>query len=251
MKQLIIATIGDDCSEYLNIYFESIKDTCDKIIFVWGMNEIKTQEILNEWQIKLGDKLVIFKRKFDKSNLNENSNARNFYLDYIKNNFLNDYCLVLDPDEILQYGERIKNIIKHFEENTEKKNFLISPRIRHFVYNLGFEDASLERHYCPNRFFQITNELFYPNGEHTVLNSKENNIEFITTDVFCLWHFREMLGGFNTLNKFKWNISKSNVHTKGTLNWWYNSMIFGSYPVKRINYNEIPYIIKKYFLLEE
>ena len=99
----------------------------------------------------------VYGNDWDESDPNTNGKSRNVYLKHLKENYPNDWCLVLDEDEILedQGIEKIKQII-----NKIKDPMILSPRIRHFIGDLGHEDATRDIHFVPNRLFKITDNFF-------------------------------------------------------------------------------------------
>jgi len=132
---------------------------------------------------------IIIERDYqhDSSIKNANSNQRNFYLDYLKKNHLGDYCLALDADEVCDENVyRLKEVIKELETMDAINNVAVlsSPEMVHFIQDLGHEDATREKHYCPNRFFKITEDLYYPDGEHPVLNKKRETLWCPKIDFF-------------------------------------------------------------------
>lgn len=250
--KIVCMIMGGNCKNTMDMCIESIIEV-DKIYFLYDTNSIdNTKEKLSNWKNLLNDKLEIWERPCGYHNLediNANSDARNYYLDKLKVLYPdgNVWCLVIDADEVVANMNWLLEIVKN-SEPTPNQKIILSPRIHHFVYNLGFEDATKDKHYVPRRLFLINNTLFYPNSQHPVLQSTDmGSVINMPMEILHIWHFRECLGVFEYLEKNNININKSDIHTPGYLNWWYNSMLFGSYPVKRVDYGEIPFVIKKYF----
>lgn len=239
---MIVACIGDNCSQTIDMFFKSIKEF-DKIIFVWGMEDNKTKIKLDEWKINLKDKLIIIENKFNQEDKTMNGKARNIYIDFIKKNYPNEYILVMDIDEILEDMSKLKNFINQVPKG------VYSPRIRHLVYNLGREDATLPVHFVFNRLFHIDCVEKYQEVEHPILDMKEGYKINYVYDV-VLWHFRETMGVFNTLDKHRWNTKKSNIHDEKNLKWWQENMLYGCFPTKIVFPFELPKVIKEEFELQ-
>jgi hypothetical protein len=65
---------------------------------------------------------------------------------------------------------------------------------------------------------------------------------------FTIWHLGEVGDHiFNIKRKAEEMRDKSQMHTPEFIDWWYKSMMIGSYPVKIINLDELPKIIKDKF----
>jgi len=260
-NKVIAMIIGQNCEQTIEMCLESVKDA-DTIIYCDGGSTDGTLDYLdkkgfcwrvwknNSWEVrtKSGNEVfvqdygIIIENKWDPKDKQMNGKQRNFYLDYLKKNYLNEWCIVLDADEVLEdFG--IQKMRQFIDTQSEIDNVLVSPRIHHFVGDLGHEDATRELHYVPNRLFKITKTLSYPLGAHPVLKGAE---KMGRIDIH-IWHFRECLGVFNTNKKHIDNWKKSEMHSKGYLMWWYYTMLFGSYPKKSVYYGDIPSPIKRRF----
>ena len=236
MEKIVCVVMGQDCEKTIKMCLESVEDA-DKIIYVDGGSKDNTLNFILE-------KVIILKNEYNKKDYQANGKQRNFYLKYLNENYKDWWCLVLDADEVLEdFGiVKIKHIITQLKEP-----MLLSPRIHHFIGNLGYEDNTKEIHFVPNRFFQVNENITYQEIEHPVLMGKKG-IFFKSGSIDVhLWHLRETLGIFETLKKFKSNTKKSNIHTKNQLEQWNRDMLFGNYPKKRVHYDSIPEPIKREF----
>lgn len=267
MNKLVCVIIGQNCERFIEMVLESVKDA-DAIVYCDGGSTDNTLDYLKTLPIEkitntsvssteiqrfyeddggmsaMNHRWNIIRNKYNQEDLGMNGKQRNFYLNYLKQNFPNDWCLALDADEVLEdFGiQKIKSMLTSLQEN-----MLISPRIHHFVGDLGHEDATKEQHFVPNRLFKIKNTLFYPEVEHPILQSNEQ-FNHGVIDIH-IYHLRECLGIFETRKKHINNWKKSNIHFPDYLNWWNNSMILGNYPRKAIYYGQIPTPIKQHFNL--
>jgi len=257
MLKLICAMIGDRCGEELNLSFKSVINEVDKLIFVWGMEDVKTKEMVLKWKEKYPDKVVLIERKFDKEYKGENGRARNTYLKYVQEHFPNSYLLVLDPDEvvddILLLKKRLNEVVKD-KILDEKKYHIFHIKMRHLIYNFGHEDFTRPVHFVLGRLFKIKDQLIYPEREHPIIEIKEEGIndkvyvEYLQTPV--IWHLGYAKSMFEIYRKWKNHLKKSQIHTAEFLRWWYLSHLFGEYPVKKIHPLELPKIIRDYFELD-
>jgi len=229
---LVIVVMGQNCSKFLPMCLESVKDA-DHIVYIDGGSSDNSKEIAR----KYGE--VIY-NKFDKLSKKANGQQRNIYLNYVKEQYPGEWCLCLDADEVLEdYGiQKIKAIIQN-----QMQPKILSPRIHHFVGDLGHEDNTREAHFVPNRLFKITDDLKYEEVEHPVLQGEAVK-ELIDIHI---WHLRECLGVFATNKKFKSNLEKSNMHTEVQLRQWNRDMLFGNYPRKRVHYDSLPSAIRREF----
>lgn len=111
-QKLIVVVMGDRCSQFLDMCFESVFNA-DKIIFCWGEEDKNTLTQFNKWKEKYPDKFELISLKYDQNNKEQNGITRNFYLNYLKENYPNDWCLAIDVDEVLDTDgiKRIKAFI--------------------------------------------------------------------------------------------------------------------------------------------
>lgn len=239
--KLNVIIMGQNCEKFIGMCLESVKEA-DNIIYCDGGSTDKTFEKIGEFYAKhLPNKThEIIKNKYDQEDKGMNGKQRNFYLDYLKKNHMGEWCLVLDADEVLEdFGiDKIKRMVF-----PRKELMILSPRIHHFIGDLGHEDFTQDKHSVFNRLFKVTEGLFYPLEEHPVLQGKAQYGE-ITVHI---WHLRECLGIFKTQEKHENNWKKSQIHTKDYLKWWQMSMLLGTYPKKPVYYGAIPTPIKKRF----
>ncbi|RLC34044.1 MAG: hypothetical protein DRZ76_03400, partial [Candidatus Nealsonbacteria bacterium] len=251
-KKLIVCYIGQDVEKTLSLSLDSIKSIADYIIFVDGGSKDKTLDILkkfgfNDYTEEPVPKYKLIHREYEHSHKGANGRARNCYLDFIKKHFKEEWCLVLDPDEIVTNPEKIKEMINTLDD---KKQWIISPKMEHLIYCLGFVDATQPEHFVPGRLFNINEELFYPEIEHPVLQSKVSNVRF-NANIFTIWHLAYCKEMFELRKKILTHRKKSTIHSPQFLDWWYHSHLAGEYPVRKIELSSLPKIIKKYFMIDE
>ena len=258
--------MGDNCSRFLNMCFESIKE-CEKIIFCWGEEDKETLNKFNEWKNKYPEKFELISIKYDQNNLGQNGITRNFYLNYLKEHYPNDFCLCLDADEVVDDLNKVKEFIQ------TAIPAVYAVKMRHFQQDLGHEDATQDIHFVPQRLFKISEADYYPETEHPVLQSKfrknipilnqvnlttvkhmEKDDEFAyigQTSCITIWHMAYIPNLWDIKKRYENHLKKSNMHSPEFLHWWYHNHIFGSYPKKEINKEDIPKVILDEFGIDK
>ena len=245
MQNLIISYIGDSCSEFLPLSFDSIKDIAEKIIFVWGMKDIETKKILDKYKEELKNKLIVIESEYNQEYKGQNGKQRNIYLKYLQTNHKGDLNLTLDPDEVID--DRFKDFLKSKEIETMTDNHILSIHMRHTIRDLATEDATVEQHFVHNRMFKVNDDLFYPESEHPVLISKSPDVKYGYTNMFTIWHLGSSREMFAIKKKYDNHRQKSEMHTPQFLRQWLNWHLFGTYPCKRFDPRKLPSIVKKHF----
>jgi len=252
-EKIVCVIIGQDCRNYIDMCIESVSDA-DAIVYLDGGSEDLTIEYLFDRNFRddlnEGDenKNIIY-NEFDPSDSLMISKQRNFYLEYLKKNYKDYWCLVIDADEVLDSLEPFRKLLNDNEWNG---NEIFNPRMRHLINNLITEDATKPTHFVPRRFFKITDDKFYPNGEHTILKSK-NEIKNLNFQQGLIWHLGYLGGSWDIKKRFDDQIlrKESNEHPVEYLNQWKNVHVFGQYPVRQFNPIELPEIILGKFGVEK
>lgn len=243
--KLIVTIIGQDCQDTIGMCLESIKDS-DQIIYLDGGSKDDTLNIVKKFAIdnnKSNGKVIIKQKLFNKSNPNAISEQRNFYLNYFKEEYIGDWTLVLDADEVLDTNgiKKLKNFI-----NDKPLSEIYSIKMRHLMYTLGFEDASQPHHFVPNRFFRIKEDIFYPNGEHCILNGQPGEGKLVDP---IIWHLGYLGGVWDVKKRYDQQALRNSGHTKEFLDQWNHNHMLGLYPIKQINIDDLPDVILKNFSL--
>lgn len=240
-KKLVVCIMGQNCEKFIGMCLDSVK-TADAIVYCDGGSTDGTLDYIKNQGLQYLFKIKIIENEYNQEDKGMNGKQRNFYLNYLKEHYKDDWCLCLDADEVLEdYGiQKLKSIIIQLKDDPIT---IFSPRIHHFIGDLGHEDCTRDIHYVPNRFFKITDDLSYTEVEHSVL---QGSIYQGTVDIH-IWHLRECQGIFETNRKYNWNRKKSNMHSKTQLKQWQRDMLFGNYPRKRVHYDQIPTPIKHRF----
>lgn len=244
-ENIVCVIIGQNCRNTIDVCIESVKDA-DAIVYLDGGSEDMTLEYL--YDKGFGDNknegrknYNIIHNQFDSSDSLMISKQRNFYLKYLKNHYKDYWCLVLDADEVLDSLTPFRKLIN---KHKWKDNEIFNPRMRHLINNLVTEDATQVTHFVPRRFFKITNDKFYPDGEHTTLESKKESV-LLNFEEGLIWHLGYLGGVWDVKKRFDDQIlrKESNTHSVEFLNKWKNAHVFGLYPTKQFSPIELPELI--------
>ena len=130
-KRLICCYIGQDVDDFLPMSLESIKPYVDNILFVDGGSKDNTTNIVLEYNGEL------FNRRYEQESKIANSNARNFCLQILKEKYMGDWCLVLDPDEIVD--DRFPQFVKNLKEGKYDNIEVASVHMRHLIRDMAHE----------------------------------------------------------------------------------------------------------------
>ena len=244
-EKLIVAIIGQDCREWLNLAIESVEEHADAIVFIDGNPKNPSYESKG--------KVTVIPREFEHDHKGGIGRARNAYLDYVKKHHMGWYCLVLDADEVVDNIKILKDNIQLPEFNYGG----CSVHMRHWIENLMKEDAQYTKknhkegeHFALNRLFKVKEDLFYPETEHAIIKSTEptshSNYRGIT-----IWHLGYVKHLFEIKKKWKNHAEKSKIHKPNDLRQWYLQHVLGFYPTKPLVPSEFPKVVLKYFEIED
>jgi glycosyltransferase involved in cell wall biosynthesis len=271
MEKLVVVIMGQNCGKFIGMCLESVKDA-DAIVYCDGGSGDDTLDICIDLGLKSeptfmhelypnqsGFHVVEDKEKLDRvkkefknykkqiiyqdynqSDPKMNGKQRNFYLDYVKKNYPDYWCLVLDADEVVEDLSKIKEFIQKCNTG------IWSVRMRHFIGDLGHEDATQEKHYVLNRLFKVSEANKYPEVEHPILEPKKD-IGYGWCDDTTIWHLAYIPNVWDFKKKYQNHLKKSNIHSPEFLKQWYYWHLFGTYPKKQFNPVEIPEIILNEF----
>ena len=236
MARLIAVLMGQDGENFITMALESVKNA-DAIIVIDGGSKDKTLEIANKYGAR------ILNEPYDQKDKGMNGKQRNKYLNYVKEHYPDDWCLAIDYDEVVEDLDKIIDYIQ------TAKLGLYSIHMRHFEGNLGFEqlkdNGSADPQYVLNRLFKISEADKYPEIEHPVLQPKKEAEQYIkqewwSTNVTTIWHLSYVPNVWDFKKKYKNHLKKSDMHTPEYLRTWYYRHLFGRFPSKPINLEEIP-----------
>jgi len=247
-KKLIIALIGQDVENVIRLCLDSIKSVADYIVFVDGGSKDDTMYILQQEY----PQVHIIEQRYEHENKGANGKARNVYLEYVKKHFDGEWCLVLDPDECVDQPDILRKFLDDIEkrEDIKGRQLMFNPRMEHFIYSLRYIDATQEKHFCPCRLFTIHNHLYYEEVEHPVLHSHIPILN-VNLEGFTIFHFAYAKAMFELKKKYLNHLEKSNIHEPEFLDWWYHAHLLGEYPIKAVNIDALPKVIKEHFIIND
>jgi len=236
MAKLIVVIMGPGNDNFINMCYDSVKTADDVLYFSSNPDKIK-----NYLHIK------VFNNFWDEKDKATNGKARNIYLNYLKEHYPNDWCLVLDEDEIVEDLDKIKEFV-----NEEPLNNIFSVKMRHLVGNLGNEDATNPIHWVPHRLFKISEVISYPLQSHPVLIPKDVN-KIGNCAETTIWHLGHLPVKYldYILKRYKQHTNDSIIHNPIFLNQWKMSHLFGAYPTKPVNPIELPIQLCKRYEIDK
>ena len=251
--------MGQNCERFIEMCLESVKDAYE-IVYCSGGKTEDNGGVSNDTGL---EKIFLFgtnpnKRsikvivnEYNQEDLGMNGKQRNFYLNYLKENYPNDWALCLDADEVVEDLSKIKQLIQEAEPG------LYSVKMRHLIGDLAHEDSLQETHWVLNRLFKISEAVSYPEVEHPVLQGKgtewmlegkeeqktDKQTKLFRTNVTTIWHLAYIPNMWEIKKRYENHLKKSNIHTPQFLKQWYHSHLFGTYPRKQFNPAELPKVI--------
>src|SRR3990167_7972753 len=123
-QRLVCVIMGQNCKKFLPMCLESVKDA-DAIVFCDGGSTDGTLKHLwdNEFDFdkysELHDNLkrdnfkenrILINNDYNQEDKGANGKQRNFYLNYLKENYPDDWVLCLDVDESIEDLSKIKEV---------------------------------------------------------------------------------------------------------------------------------------------
>ena len=236
-QKLVVVIMGQNCEKFIGMSLESVKDA-DTIVYCDGGSTDNTLQIVNGELSGNNDNSII-ENKYNQEDVAMNGKQRNFYLDYVKKNYKDYWCLVLDADEVVEDLSNIKEFIQTAEPS------LYSIKMRHLIQDLSHEDATVNTHFVLNRLFKIDKADIYPEVEHPVLQEKD--CQPLATECTTIWHLAYIPNLWDIKKRYENHLKKSNIHTTDYLKNWYYQHLFGDYPKKQFDPVELPEIILNEF----
>ena len=248
MSKIVAMIMGQNCENTIGMCLESVKDA-DAVVYCDGGSKDRTLDVFEGLQVHKR-KSFLLQNEFKKEDPLAISKQRNFYLKYLKENYKDYWCIVLDADEVLDDMDKVKEWIKKFDGIGD--TYLLSPRMRHLMNKLNVEDAVQPVHHVEHRFFKVTDDLFYPEGDHCILQSTKEMKTGPVND-FLIWHLGYLGGVWDIKKRYDGQMlrKEKNTHSEEFLNKWYKIHLLGDYPVQQFNPLELPEIILKHFGIEK
>ena len=256
-QKLNVVIMGQDCEKFIGMCLKSVKDA-DNIIYCDGGSTDRTlhnlkgfipgrgEHIKDGWNVSEGNHKYVITHTYDQEDPKMNGKQRNYYLKFLKENFMGEWVLCLDADEVVEDLSKIKELISHLQPEAE--DILFSVKMRHLIGNLATEDATQAKHFVPRRLFKVAENLFYPELEHPVLDNGDGmNARTVNVESTTIWHMSHITEMFNVKQKYDNHMKKSKMHPPEFLKWWYMTHLFGQYPTKIFHPVELPDPILNYF----
>ena len=247
MAKLVVCVMGQDCQKFIGMALDSVKDA-DAIVYCDGGSSDNSKELVVNLPITIGQSVAVIENPYDQEDPEMNGRQRNFYLDYLKENFPNHWALCIDADEVVEDLSKIKEMINKIKPEAE--DILFSVKMRHLVGDLAHEDSTRPEHFVPHRLFKIRENLIYPESEHPVLGAK-GEARGANTNITTIWHLAYCPNMWEIKKRYENHMKKSNMHTPEYLKSWYFAHLFGTYPSAAFNPVELPDIILDKFGIDK
>lgn len=250
-QRLVVVIMGQNCERFIDMCLNSVKDA-DTIVYCDGGSTDKTIPFVDNFFLEQGDNRgKIIENTYNQADKGMNGKQRNFYLEHVKKNYPGWWCLALDADEVVEDLSKLKDWINKYD-SVSKKYPCLSVKMRHFIGDLGHEDATTPEHFVPNRLFKIENDLYYPEVEHPVLQSKSKQpVPGYAVRDTTIWHLAYIPNLWDIKKRYDNHLAKSNMHTPEYLKSWYFAHLFGKYPKSEINLTDIPESILRKFNIDK
>jgi len=249
---MITCIMAGNSDKYLELCIKAIEPQVDKVVICYDTtSKDKTYDIIIGAKSLLKDKLDVIERPYehDYNIKNANSNQRNFYLEYLKKNYMGEWCLCLDADEIVD--DKVIEFEKIISELENNNHLMLSPKMEHFIGDFGHVDATHEVHHVINRLFKIVKDIHYPDGEHPVLVPKNKQSWTFNLDLFTIYHLAYCREMFYILDRYKNHLEKSEIHSSDFLQDWTYMHYTGKYPKRDFDIVKLPKILKDYLLIDD
>lgn len=229
-NKLIVVIMGPGKKHFAEMCLESVKDA-DALVYSTSSNDTGLfMDLSNDYPLVIN----VIENGWNENDKATNGKCRQRYLEYLKKNYPDDWCLVLDEDEILD-DDGIENIKKFI---SEREPGIYNVKMRHFIGDIGHEDNTRPVHVVPGRLFKISEAKGYPLHSHPVLEGELMGACLDTT----IWHLGHLAVEYMDyiLHRYKQHSVDSIIHTQEFLKSWKLSHLLGHYPIREINPVELP-----------
>ena len=240
MTKLNVACIvADTTDHWFDLSVQSALPVADRFVFIIDKPDAHTWSVIEKAQET--KQVIIIHKKYEHESKQADGMQRTAYLEWLKKNAEGEFALVLDTDEVL--SDNCTDLFKYMQEEA-----CWNVRMRHVWYGLGLEDATVEKHYVPRRFFKIIPTLSYPLVEHPILTGHDAVLQ---VDDVCIWHMNVVKGVLEELRKYKVQCKKSNIHGPEQLLNWHKMHVLGGGIIKQFDTSTLPKIVKEYCCIGE
>jgi len=104
-QRLIAGVMGQDAMKFLPMCLDSLK-LADTIVYIDGGSKDNSIEYAKSKGCK------IIESTYNQDDKGMNGKQRNIFLDYIKKEYPNDWCIFVDCDEVVEDLSKIKEFIQ-------------------------------------------------------------------------------------------------------------------------------------------
>lgn len=220
---------------WLPISIKSYIDWADAVVIVDGSEGKSAQLLKTIFSEAELSKIVMIASSYPHDDKGADGKQRNKYLEHLKEYFNGDLAIVVDSDEVL--CDDAKEHFSIIDEFMLKNSLdVYNPRMEHFIDNFSKVDSTHLLHICPGRVFRISKDLKYTEVEHVSLISTTDRglvgAKAVLESPTLYYHYGYTRGRETIIRKYNNNLVKSNIHTKEFLDWWKNSHLLGTYPVR-------------------
>lgn len=165
----------------------------------------------------------------------------------VRNKLKSDWVLFLDGDEIL--SDNCTNIKKFINEADGLGVDTLDLQGYHFIYNLSNQDNTIDEHVWNARLFKNKPEIFFEGRNHEVTVGYK---KLMLLRGVVIWHMGYVKHLDKIMSRYHENIDNGyQIHTPLFLERWKNDHLLGKYPVKPIDFRQMPLTLKQKFCLEE
>lgn len=232
--------VADQTDKWFELSVRNAARVADRFVFVIDMPNAYTWKVI-EFAQSLKP-VVLLHKKYERESKKADGNQRTAYLDWLKNNALHEWALVLDTDEIV--SDNAHALAKRFKGDIE----CYDVRMHHLWWTLGTEDATVEKHFVPRRFFKVLPTIDYPSVEHPIL---QGYVDIGKVEDVAIFHFSVTRGTLEEIRKFKTQCLKSNIHGPDQLRLWHAWHVLGTAPLKRFDVRLLPQCVKDFACIDE
>lgn len=236
---MIGVVIGGDSEHTIKLALMSLKG-CEKVFYLDGGSTDKTLEIAKDYCDE------IWHNHYDKDRQGMSSIQKDVLLNKLRaSGYTGEWITYLDADEMLEENG-LQKIEKNIKDVTDTECFDI--RMVHLMDNITTEDATSEIHRTLTRVFKLTDDVYFPFGEHVCLHGMKDNVSgFILSTI--VFHLAYCDGIWAVKKRYDGQVARR--ATKGShdleyLKNWNLLHLLGVYPKRKIN----PLILPDFFLKE-
>ncbi len=241
---LTVGAIMQNDYDWGVLALESIESIANEIVIIDGGSTEEELAKLDKY-VDGREKFKVIHNKYP----GNNGTQYNQILKYATS----DWVLMLDADEVVDDNAHL--LLEHIRTGDKS---VYSIRMNHLIWTFGMMDATEGgspkfnpdfNHYVNRRLFKRKDGIYWDSHEHGLIQGFTDEEHGLINDVI-VWHFGKAKSMMDLKNKYEMNLKRSKIHSKEFLDWWYKSLLFGLYPVKKlVNADDLPSVIKREFYI--